>query len=286
MAIASWNEGTTIGLMGSAEQVSIMKVEFNSNDSATITISNTGSSTVKITLTYVSGQTAILDTCEAPLGIPKHYTVNYIVTLPNANQFNPNAEYQFKLITTKGNVLIYPATFDPSTVITVPSHTHSLNPIIVPNPPNPSDVAYPFEYTNKSLFSLGEQQTVSLVWSIAGAIYAVIAVSLVLVNRKKKISKELALLFLVDGPIFLLLPLFWLKGISFGTIWAQAIMFLFLGFLTYSVYHIGRLQHNARGDKAGTFTLFLAITVILSFITVFWATTEPMTIGLILTIRG
>ena len=136
MAINAWSEPMTIGLMSNYEAFSITEIVFSSNNSSTLTIRNEGYTTSIINSAYINGVAVLLDTCQAPSGIPKNSAVNYIVTLPNGTQFNPNTEYIFKLVTAKGTSTVYysDVAYDPSKVIAGPSHTHSSNPIIAPSP--------------------------------------------------------------------------------------------------------------------------------------------------------
>jgi hypothetical protein len=135
MAINAWSEPMTTGLMGYCEGVSITEIVFSSNISSTLTISNEGYTTSIINSASINGVAALLDTCQAPSGIPKNNAVNYIVTLPNGTQFNPNTKYIFKLVTTKGaNIVHSDVAYDPTKVIVGPSHTHSSNPIIATSP--------------------------------------------------------------------------------------------------------------------------------------------------------
>ena len=135
IAINAWSDAKTMGLMSNYEAVSITEIVFSSSNSSTLTIRNYGYTTSIINSAYINGVASLLDTCQAPTGIPKNNAVNYIATLPNGTQFNPNTEYTFKLVTTKGTSLVYSnVTYDPKTVIIGPSHTHSSNPIIASSP--------------------------------------------------------------------------------------------------------------------------------------------------------
>ena len=135
MAINAGSGPMTMGLMGYCEGISIKEVVFSSNNSLTLTIGNEGFTTSIIKSVYINGVPVLLDTCQAPSGIPKNIAVNYIVTLPNGTHFNPNTEHAFKLVTAKGISTFYSnVIYDPTTVLNGPSHTHSSNPIIAPSP--------------------------------------------------------------------------------------------------------------------------------------------------------
>jgi hypothetical protein len=135
MAINTWSEAGTIGFLSNYEAVSIKEIVFSSSNSSTLTIRNEGYTTTIINSASINGVSALLDTCQAPSGIPKNTAVNYIVTLLNGTQFNSNTEYTFKLVTTKGTSTVYSnATYDPTTVVIGPSHIHSSNPIIASSP--------------------------------------------------------------------------------------------------------------------------------------------------------
>ena len=135
MAINAWSKPMTIGLMSNCEAISIAEIVFSSNNSSTLTIKNEGYTTSIIKSAYINDVTSLLDTCQAPSGIPKNNVVKYIATLSNETQFNPYTEYTFKLVTTRGTSIVYSdVTYDPAKVIIGPSHIHSSNPIIAPSP--------------------------------------------------------------------------------------------------------------------------------------------------------
>jgi hypothetical protein len=135
VAIDAWSKPMNIGSLSNCEAVSITEIVFSSNNSSTLTIRNEGYTTSIINSAYINGVASLLDTCQAPSGIPKNNAVNYIVTLPNGTQFDPNIKYIFRLVTSKGTSIVHSnVAYEPYKVIVGPSHTHSSNPIIAPSP--------------------------------------------------------------------------------------------------------------------------------------------------------
>ena len=135
MAITALTMPMSTELMGgNFEQIALEKIVFSSNNSATLTVTNYGYTTSIINSAIINGKAALLDTCQAPSGIPKHYSVNYFVTLQSGTLFTSNTNYQFKLVTTKGTSTFNNAFYDPTAIAIAQNHTHSTNPIIAPSP--------------------------------------------------------------------------------------------------------------------------------------------------------
>lgn len=102
------------------EQVIVRGSDFVSDKSITVTVKNTGSMSVTIesatlwfgyrdwkeTNVHVSNESAIV--------IPKGSSANYIFTLKEGYQFVAGEQYQILLLTTKGNDIVYTATYNPT----------------------------------------------------------------------------------------------------------------------------------------------------------------------------
>jgi archaeal type IV pilus assembly protein PilA len=126
VVVAAWMGGMTIGLMGSAEQVSITNVEFDkTNEAMLVTVSNSGSTTVTINNVYVNGVSATLAYASptpspAPspaYSIVKASTLIISTDLPNSvtsGALSPGSAYTVKIITAKGTAVVSaPTTYNP-----------------------------------------------------------------------------------------------------------------------------------------------------------------------------
>jgi P pilus assembly chaperone PapD len=97
------------------EQISIKNFDFASNNSAVVTIQNSGSSTVAMVSAKINGETATLEPNGIQTGIvPKGTSVSFTVTFKTAANFSSGETYQFKLITAKGNTMPYTVTYNPT----------------------------------------------------------------------------------------------------------------------------------------------------------------------------
>jgi hypothetical protein len=115
VVLSACNGGMTIGLMGNAEQVSIVNVRFVEGDPAGNTIKlrvqNSGSSTVAITNSYTNGTKATNISPGQAFIIPKGNSQELTLTFPN-NTLVYGAYYQVKLVTSKGTMTISSLTYD------------------------------------------------------------------------------------------------------------------------------------------------------------------------------
>jgi hypothetical protein len=94
------------------EQLKITNLEFNSNNMATVTIKNFGSRDVTMNSAKINGQPATLKSIEEPMAIIRNGTsANFTTTFKDGSQFNLGEQYQFTIVTTKGTLIKYTATY-------------------------------------------------------------------------------------------------------------------------------------------------------------------------------
>jgi P pilus assembly chaperone PapD len=113
-----WESSQSIGtnwMSDTVEQLSVTHFEFSSNNSAVVTIRNSGSYTATLVSAKTNEQAATLD----PTGmqtdsIPKGTSVNVTLTSKAETPFGSGETIQFKLYTAKGNVIQYTATYNPT----------------------------------------------------------------------------------------------------------------------------------------------------------------------------
>ncbi len=119
VVVAAWMGGMTIGLMGSAEQVSVTNVAFVSgttDDQLVVTVTNSGSTLITISQAYINGaaidQTTTWPTSTSPTPaantIPKASSAFVTITL--TGHLSPGSAYTVKLITAKGTSVVSAAT--------------------------------------------------------------------------------------------------------------------------------------------------------------------------------
>lgn len=114
VVVTGWMGGITIGSMGNAEQASITNVVLTNNapantgGSAICTIRNTGVSSVTITSGTVDRTNWNL---AAPVTIDKGNVGTITLTIAATSPFAPDSQYTIKLMTTKGNTIVYNALF-------------------------------------------------------------------------------------------------------------------------------------------------------------------------------
>lgn len=115
---AAWMGGISIGLMGNVEQAKITNVEFLSSpaNSAKISILNSGSSSVTLQSAYLDGNSVSMATTEPTnsLTVDKGTSANVIIT--NSGSFASGTQYTIKIITEKGNALLFAVEAIPSAV--------------------------------------------------------------------------------------------------------------------------------------------------------------------------
>jgi archaeal type IV pilus assembly protein PilA len=112
VVVAAWMGGTTIGLMGSAEQVSITNVAFSPGtpDTMDIMVTNSGGNTVTISSAFVNGDSVAITNSTAECALNKSTTNIICLT---GTSFDAGTAYTIKLITAKGTSAVYTATYNP-----------------------------------------------------------------------------------------------------------------------------------------------------------------------------
>ena len=101
IAVAAWMGALTIGFMGGGEQVEIRNISFSGNTTATLKIKNTGTSPVTIQEVWVNN----VETTNTDLtpDIPFAIGANVETTLNVTGTYISGDNYQFKVVTAKGN---------------------------------------------------------------------------------------------------------------------------------------------------------------------------------------
>jgi archaeal type IV pilus assembly protein PilA len=109
VVVAAWMGGMTIGLMGSAEQVSITNVAFTDATHIQILVQNAGGTQGTINSAFINGvATPVFD----PVGVAKSSQTIITFTSPDNGTFTltPGTSYTVKLITAKGTSIVSSAT--------------------------------------------------------------------------------------------------------------------------------------------------------------------------------
>ena len=100
IAVAAWMGALTIGFMGGGEQVEIRTIAFPTNSTVTLTIKNTGTSSVTIQEVWVNN----LDKSTSVSGLPLPIAANKNTTITiTGYTWIAGDNYQFKVVTAKGN---------------------------------------------------------------------------------------------------------------------------------------------------------------------------------------
>jgi archaeal type IV pilus assembly protein PilA len=108
VVVAAWMGGMTIGLMGSAEQVSITNVAFPDASSIQVLVQNAGGTQGTINSAFINGVATLVPT---PVGVAKSSQTIITFTTPNATlTLVPGTSYTVKLITAKGTSVVSSAT--------------------------------------------------------------------------------------------------------------------------------------------------------------------------------
>jgi flagellin-like protein len=112
VVVAAWMGGMTIGLMGSAEQVSITNVAFPDANTIQVMVQNAGGTQSSITSAFINGAGA---SSFAAVSVPKSSSVTITLTAANFTSGNiyplsPGTSYTVKLITAKGTSVVSSAT--------------------------------------------------------------------------------------------------------------------------------------------------------------------------------
>jgi hypothetical protein len=105
--------GMTIGLMGSAEQISITNVAFPDDDDIQVLVQNAGGTQGTINSAFINGVAATVTT---PVGIAKSSQTTITFTQPTNATFTltPGTSYTVKLITAQGTSVVSSAvTYSP-----------------------------------------------------------------------------------------------------------------------------------------------------------------------------
>jgi flagellin-like protein len=115
VVVAAWMGGMTIGLMGSAEQISITNVAFPDAGTIQVLVQNAGGTQGTINSAFINGAVTTIST---PIGVAKsNQTVLTFTTTGLTNTtlaLNPGTSYTVKLITAKGtSVVSSPTTYSP-----------------------------------------------------------------------------------------------------------------------------------------------------------------------------
>jgi archaeal type IV pilus assembly protein PilA len=109
VVVAAWMGGMTIGLMGSAEQVSITNVAFPDASNIQVLVQNAGGTQGTINSAFINGLAATVST---PVGVAKSSQTIITFTNPTNASFTltPGTSYTIKLITAKGTSVVSSAT--------------------------------------------------------------------------------------------------------------------------------------------------------------------------------
>ena len=101
IAVAAWMGALTIGFMGGSEQVEIRNIAFNTGGtSATLTVKNTGTSAVTIQEVWINN---VANASATNPVLPESIEANAQLTLIVPVDWVAGDNYQFKLVTAKGN---------------------------------------------------------------------------------------------------------------------------------------------------------------------------------------
>jgi flagellin-like protein len=111
VVVAAWMGGMTIGLMGSAEQISITNVALDANN-IQVLVQNAGGTQGTINSAFING---VATTVFTPVQVAKSNQTTLIFTnngaAPNATfTMTPGTSYTIKLITAKGTSVVSSAT--------------------------------------------------------------------------------------------------------------------------------------------------------------------------------
>ena len=104
VVVAAWMGGMTIGLMGSAEQVSITNVAFPSTSTIQVMVLNAGGTDSQITNAFINGAAV---TSFSSVTVPKSNSTTITFT---GVTLTSGTSYTIKLITAKGTSVVSPAT--------------------------------------------------------------------------------------------------------------------------------------------------------------------------------
>lgn len=93
------------GFVGGSEQVEIRQISFLSNSTVAITIKNTGTSDVTVQEVWVNNvdKTSVSSNATSNVGLPLTIPVNSQYTINTSLSWVAGDNYQFKIVTAKGN---------------------------------------------------------------------------------------------------------------------------------------------------------------------------------------
>jgi flagellin-like protein len=114
VVVAAWMGGMTIGLMGSAEQVSITNVAFSNGNTIQVMVMNAGGTDSSISNAFING--VATTAFASPVTVPKSSSIT--MTFVGTGGTDANAtftltsgtSYTIKLITAKGTSVVSSAT--------------------------------------------------------------------------------------------------------------------------------------------------------------------------------
>jgi flagellin-like protein len=113
VVVAAWMGGMTIGLMSSAEQVSVTNVAIPDADHINVMVQNSGGTQASITNAFING-VATTASSATPVGKSASITMYFTVANSTAFPLSPGTSYTVKLITAKGtSVVSAPTVYNP-----------------------------------------------------------------------------------------------------------------------------------------------------------------------------
>jgi archaeal type IV pilus assembly protein PilA len=112
VVVAAWMGGMTIGLMGSAEQVSITNVAFTGTNEIQVMVMNAGGTDSSISNAFINGAATTAFT--SPVTVPKSSSITITFTSGTGGNatftLTSGTSYTIKLITAKGTSVVSSAT--------------------------------------------------------------------------------------------------------------------------------------------------------------------------------
>ena len=117
VVVAAWMGGMTIGLMGSAEQISVTNVAFvpgtaPASDTIQVMVQNSGGAQASITNAFVNGVAVAAANISptTPVPLAKNTSTTITLTVGPAGTLSAGSAYTIKMITAKGTSVISAAT--------------------------------------------------------------------------------------------------------------------------------------------------------------------------------
>jgi archaeal type IV pilus assembly protein PilA len=111
VVVAAWMGGMTIGLMGSAEQVSITNIAFDgTTNTISVMVQNAAGINSNITNAFINGVAATMNDDATNVGLAKSSTITLNLT---GTTLGAGTSYSIKLITAKGISVVNTATYNP-----------------------------------------------------------------------------------------------------------------------------------------------------------------------------